>query len=759
MKKIKSRIQEDALLFRMVAFFSVVSIAIILVLTTVFFSVINTELKGEIFRAEEQKLKQISNSVNFRAEYANSIFLQVKEDKYISKLFYSTDESDILAGVNGLNNFRATVNQLHSVYLCSEKQDRIYNSGMNELGAINQRSSFADAGFIDILDSIEDYPKFNPILRKLSVVLPTGKEYECYVYTYLVYDSYKSGGIHNVVAFNFFLNWIDDAVGFLSDDSTTTQEVWIVDDESQIVYSSSGSLVGSYCSPDVVNEEALAGDSGYMIIGKGNARKMMVYAKPSKSEYNAWTFISFSNYSGLTASLRQLRCGIYLSCALILCISIFAIFKLSKVIYKPVKSTIDHVKLLEEENRQKSKAARMVFLRKLFLGTVADDINVISERMEKNRISFPLQDDIQVALASVDDGNGFLKTFGKQMDEVSETIEQVLSVHFTECCGNVLCARMHTGLWAVCFPVPAAQNVLQTLFSQTNHLLGERLGISVSMAVSQIGHSVRDIPYLYSDAADILSYRFLWGQKHLIPAEDIQQRGQAAFDYPSETEKKFVSHLLGGKTKEASEDYEEFVAAIRCFTVDEIRLSFLLLAHAVKGACQKSMAEPSSVISEFDIFCKKLQTVESICDVHEMYNALIKEITDKQKRNSKEKHEKMLARIESYVEDNYGNINLSMNDISDQVNMSSAYLGRLFKQVTGNTFSEYLTKFRLNKACYLLRNTELTINDISDQVGFTNSSYFYIIFKKNLECTPSQYRKQYGRKAEGESGTLGEENE
>ena len=80
--------------------------------------------------------------------------------------------------------------------------------------------------------------------------------------------------------------------------------------------------------------------------------------------------------------------------------------------------------------------------------------------------------------------------------------------------------------------------------------------------------------------------------------------------------------------------------------------------------------------------------------------------------------------------------------MADHVDMSAAYLGRIFKQLTGTSFTDYLMKYRLDAACDLLLHSGKTVNEISDAVGFTNSSYFYIVFKKNLGCTPSQYRKQ-----------------
>ena len=115
---------------------------------------------------------------------------------------------------------------------------------------------------------------------------------------------------------------------------------------------------------------------------------------------------------------------------------------------------------------------------------------------------------------------------------------------------------------------------------------------------------------------------------------------------------------------------------------------------------------------------------------------------------SRKRYETLIDQVKSYVQENYHRCDLSMNQISDHVNMSAAYLGRIFKQVTGATFTEYLTEFRLDCSCRLLREDSMTVNEISDAVGFTNSSYFYIIFKKNFGCTPSQYRRQHDHSVE-----------
>ena len=73
--------------------------------------------------------------------------------------------------------------------------------------------------------------------------------------------------------------------------------------------------------------------------------------------------------------------------------------------------------------------------------------------------------------------------------------------------------------------------------------------------------------------------------------------------------------------------------------------------------------------------------------------------------------------------------------------MSPAYLGRLFKKLTLKSIPEYINEIRLNKAKLLLQTTDLSINEISERTGFTNSTYVYKGFKKYYGVTPNYFRQ------------------
>ncbi|WP_100403205.1 helix-turn-helix transcriptional regulator [Bacillus sp. FJAT-42315] len=92
-----------------------------------------------------------------------------------------------------------------------------------------------------------------------------------------------------------------------------------------------------------------------------------------------------------------------------------------------------------------------------------------------------------------------------------------------------------------------------------------------------------------------------------------------------------------------------------------------------------------------------------------------------------------------YIEDHFSE-EMTAKDVAGHVNLSYSHFIRLFKKETGNTFSEYITFVRLRKAVWMLRYTDKTIEEISDEVGFNTPNYFSSTFKKVIGITPREFR-------------------
>lgn len=87
--------------------------------------------------------------------------------------------------------------------------------------------------------------------------------------------------------------------------------------------------------------------------------------------------------------------------------------------------------------------------------------------------------------------------------------------------------------------------------------------------------------------------------------------------------------------------------------------------------------------------------------------------------------------------------NISSEDICKALSCSRSHISHQFKNQTGMSIREYLTKLRLNDAKHLLEHSELTITEIAFTTGFGSSNYFTNVFKKELGMSPGSYRKQF----------------
>ena len=92
-----------------------------------------------------------------------------------------------------------------------------------------------------------------------------------------------------------------------------------------------------------------------------------------------------------------------------------------------------------------------------------------------------------------------------------------------------------------------------------------------------------------------------------------------------------------------------------------------------------------------------------------------------------------------YIFSNYKN-DISLDDVSREVDISPYYFSKIFKKETGENFIEYLTNIRIEKAKELLENTDMSMKEICIEVGYSNPNYFSRSFKKNVGVTPTEYK-------------------
>ena len=129
-----------------------------------------------------------------------------------------------------------------------------------------------------------------------------------------------------------------------------------------------------------------------------------------------------------------------------------------------------------------------------------------------------------------------------------------------------------------------------------------------------------------------------------------------------------------------------------------------------------------------------------------LFTEISREITYITGEFIKDEQHRVKERILTYIRNSYKDTNL--NEMADYFHFHPSYLSSLVKKEFGKNFKDLLTDVRMSEASKLLKNTDFTIENIVYELGYTNLSHFYKVFKKTYGMTPNGYKTNIIKKIE-----------
>jgi AraC-like DNA-binding protein len=175
----------------------------------------------------------------------------------------------------------------------------------------------------------------------------------------------------------------------------------------------------------------------------------------------------------------------------------------------------------------------------------------------------------------------------------------------------------------------------------------------------------------------------------------------------------------------------------------------LATRFAIEGGMDGETAYNTS-----DMYIRKLelcQSEEDVMDLHrEMFSFFTSKMAMVRKENS---YTRAVAEAIEYIESNL-HMPVRIDEVAEHVNLSAGYFSVLFHKETGEAFSDYVLRRRIETARNMLRYSDYSSTEISEILAFSSQSYFISCFKKATKMTPSEYRRRYyakGMKAAGKA--------
>ncbi len=279
------------------------------------------------------------------------------------------------------------------------------------------------------------------------------------------------------------------------------------------------------------------------------------------------------------------------------------------------------------------------------------------------------------------------------------------------------------------------------------------------VAVGESVERLSQIQKSYHSASRAFSQRYLYDEKVLYYEEMLAMEKKDVTNDDSEylqkvdvnalnptILQKFLSNGLLEETKNFVQDYfyaigQEPMESVvfRSYVILNVRFS--VLSFLKELGCDTKTLEPDDTE---EILAESGRNMDSTIAYAEK---MISQAIQLRDRNSGNKNRSILKTAVDFIDQHYMEEDMSLNKAANAANVSANHFSALFSQNMGQTFIEYLTSLRMDKAKEYLRCTGMRSSEIAGEVGYKDAHYFSYLFKKTQGMTPSDYRKAREEKA------------
>ncbi len=246
--------------------------------------------------------------------------------------------------------------------------------------------------------------------------------------------------------------------------------------------------------------------------------------------------------------------------------------------------------------------------------------------------------------------------------------------------------------------------------------------------------SLMNVWECYQQASEAVSYTT---KNYIFFPYEFIKKDSNVFYYPPEISTKLIHFISTGNTSQVlelfnmihQENIEERSLPVNLlkYLLSDIRNTLLKARFALpQGADPEAVKVLDERFNEHLTFklCEDLAL--SLCNLF----------------GNKEDDNTLSTTIEKYIKENYKDPSLGLNKISDEFQISESYFSHMFKEKTGVNFSTYLENIRMTEAARLIKETDISLNELYIAVGYNNSNTFRRAFKKVYGVTPSAMREK-----------------
>jgi len=543
----------------------------------------------------------------------------------------------------------------------------------------------------------------------------------------------------------------------------------IMDENGQLIASSEDLQI-----PEIINSldsSLFPGNSGHLRISENNTGYIVTYTSSSE---NKWKYFSVIPESHIMEKISPVRYLYMAAIILAFCLALTLSWHLSKRNCKPIRDIVGVIESnMNKAGIQKSGEYKIIY-------NTLSDMFKASREMESRLAS-------HIAIARMHFLLQLIKSM-TNMEKIKESMD-LYSIHMPYGCFLVAVMQIHSygnethgvtqsynnfSRFAASsiaektlnkkfhsYAVEVDENriallinsdingsennvsVIENALKEVIELVDVNLKINAGIGIGREYTSLDMVCISYNEAITALDYISVRRNYQIMHYNQVQSCTNSIY-YPIVKEQQLINHVKLGDYMSAETLLEEIYRTNFQEREIPVKLAHCLFSNLISTLLkilEELKLDFNEYFNEGIGLMPDLNNKGSVYEVFEYIKSNLKKlcthITEKKASHNTYLRDSIIKHIES----EYADRNLSLMSVADHFDLTTPYLSRFFKEQTGYNFNDYLNRCRMQRAKKLMQESDISISDISERIGYNSPGTFIRIFKRYDSITPGQYKE------------------
>ena len=419
-------------------------------------------------------------------------------------------------------------------------------------------------------------------------------------------------------------------------------------------------------------------------------------------------------------------------------------YELMENVIKDIFEESKNLKYVVEQEKEKNKSSAISAL----LKGKKSNIDDIFAFFEKYGIEL-LSDKFAVLMFKCENVGDLFKKYEKinntEKDELLKFIIQKIVNEKNSRYGNGMIINMDEYFVCLfnCSDSEDDENrIVREIAFSSKKTIKEHLNMEFTVGFSGIYEDFYGIKEAYDEAVVAMDHRMIFGKGKCISYVEVSNRNNFKLYYPSNLEQKVINYIKLGDKNGAKEIFDDLFEnntksdIVSLYTAKCLMFNMLGTLFKAMGEIQADDEEIANIYA-----IQKLFSSDTIYEFKSDFDEILSGLCSYVIQRTAIKKFNVYDNVVVYIHDNYQDYNLNMTNLAKMYGFEPKYFSKVFKKQTGEKVTDYINKYRIEKAKEIINNdTDMKLESVSQMVGFSSFRTFIRNFNRYEGITPGDFK-------------------